>query len=137
MRFAANRNCARKRPVASRAGFTFAEVLAAMVFLGVLIPVVIEGLALANRAATVAERKSIAAQLAANELNELVVTGDWENGQNTGDFGPDWPGYTWELQTSAWSADAMTELNLIVTYQVQGRDYFVRLATLMDSSSTQ
>lgn len=108
-----------------------------MVFLGVLIPVVIEGLALASRAAEVAERKTVATQLAANQLNELVITGDWESGSNTGNFGPDWPGYTWELQTASWSVDTMTELNLIVTYQVQGRDYYVRLATLLDSSTTQ
>jgi len=138
MHFAANRNSApRRRCAASRAGFTFAEVLAAMVFLGVLIPVVIEGLGLASRAGEVAERKSIAAQLAANQLNELIVTGEWESGQNSGDFGLEWPGYSWQLQNSTWSVDTMTELDLIVTYQVQGRDYFVRLATLVDSSTTE
>ncbi|MCP5521829.1 MAG: hypothetical protein H7A46_09815 [Verrucomicrobiales bacterium] len=112
-------------------------MLAAMVFLGVLIPVVIEGLGLASRAGEVAERKSIAAQLAANQLNELIVTGEWESGQNSGDFGLEWPGYSWQLQSSTWSVDTMTELDLIVTYQVQGRDYFVRLATLVDSSTTE
>jgi hypothetical protein len=112
-------------------------VLAAMVFLGVLIPVVIEGLGVASRAGEVAERKTIASQLAANKLNEMVVTGDWESGQNSGDFGLDWPGYNWELQNGTWSVDSMTELNLVVSYQVQGRDYFVRLTTLVDSSITE
>ena len=126
----------RPRRFRSRAGFTFAEVLAAMVFLGVLIPVVIEGLTLANRGALVTERKSVATRLAANVLNEFVVTRSWNSGQSRGEFGSDWPGYSWELQTSLWSEDAMTELTVIVRYPVQGRDYEARLSTLVDDSTT-
>ena len=44
-----------------RAGFTLVEVLAAMIFLGILGPVVISGLLTASRAGEVAERSTIAA----------------------------------------------------------------------------
>jgi len=40
--------------------FTFVEVLAAMVFMGILMPVVISALTLSNRAAVTAERSAMA-----------------------------------------------------------------------------
>lgn len=82
----ASNNVSGRRPRfrAERGGFTFAEVLAAMVFLAVLVPVVIEGLTLANRAAEVAERKTIATQLAANKLNEIVITEAWSATNSSG-----------------------------------------------------
>lgn len=143
MRCGSNNRCNRPSSGISRAevrrragGFTFAEVLAAMVFLGVLIPVVVEGLALANRAALVAERQSVAAQLAGNLLNNLVVSQTWDSGQASGDFGEDWPGYSWQLLTGSWTEDTMTQLTVVVSYQVQGRDYEVSLTTLVDDTET-
>lgn len=117
------------------AGFTFAEVLAAMVFLSVLIPVVIEGLLVAQRAASAAERKTVAADLAAAKLNELIVTGTWQS-INQGDFGPDWPAYTWRLESGSWSVDDLTELSLVVSFEVAGREREIRLTTLVDSTTT-
>lgn len=136
MRFDWNNNSDRtSKSRDSQSGFTFAEVLAAMVFLGVLVPVVIEGLTLSNRAAVVAERKTVATQLAANKLNEIVVTQAWSETNASGDFGLLWPGYTWEIQSLSWSEGELTELTVVVSYEVQGQPYFVRLATLVDTSS--
>ncbi|MCP5528438.1 MAG: type II secretion system protein [Verrucomicrobiales bacterium] len=134
----ASNNVSGRRPRfrAERGGFTFAEVLAAMVFLAVLVPVVIEGLTLANRAAEVAERKTIATQLAANKLNEIVITEAWSATNSSGDFGEVWPGFRWESTSRTWSEDAMTELAVVVTYAVQGRDYTVTLSTLVDTSTS-
>ena len=85
-----------------RAGFTFAETLAAMLFVAIVIPVAMEGITIANKAGTVANRKWEAAQLADNLLNEMVITGDWRYESSEGDFGKEFPGYKWTLVDSAW-----------------------------------
>jgi type II secretory pathway pseudopilin PulG len=118
----------------ARLAFTFPEVLAAMVFLAILVPVVIEGLTLANRAATVADRTAIAAQLGENRLNELMFDRLWATAPARGDFGSDWAGYRYELIRGNWPADRMVELTVRVTFEVQGRQHEVRLTTLVDDS---
>src|SRR6478735_6417980 len=57
-----------------QAGFTLAEVLAALLFMAIVIPVAVQGLRIASRAGSLSERKAIAARLADSKLNELVVT---------------------------------------------------------------
>lgn len=119
----------------SRLGFTFAEILAAMVFLAILVPVVIEGLTLANRAATVTERKAIATQLGENRLNELMFDRLWASAPARGDFGQEWSGYRYELSRRNWPMDRMVELTVRVTFQVQGRPHEIQLTTLVDDSA--
>jgi type II secretory pathway pseudopilin PulG len=119
----------------SRSAFTFAEVLAAMVFLAILIPVVMEGLTLANRAAVVAERTAIAAQLGENRLQELLFNRLWVSAPARGDFGPDWSGYQYELIRGNWPVDRMIQLTVRVTFEVQGRQHEIRLDTLVDDSA--
>lgn len=119
----------------TRLAFTFAEVLAAMVFLAILVPVVIEGLTLANRAAIVAERTAIAAQLGENRLNELMFNRLWASAPVRGDFGSEWPGYRYELKRGNWPMDRMVELTVHVTFEVQGRQHEVQLTTLVDDSA--
>lgn len=118
-------------------GFTFVEILAALAFLGILIPVVVSALMVANRAAVMAERSSIAAQLGENRLNEMMLASAWTSESSRGDFGTDWPGYRWEMQQADWNAGAMTELTLDVFYSVQGREQSIRLSTLVNESLTQ
>jgi Tfp pilus assembly protein PilV len=115
-------------------GFTFAEVLAAMVFLAILVPVVVEGLTLANRAATVAERTATAMQLGENRLNELLLNRLWATAPARGDFGVDWSQYRYEVIRGNWPMDRMVELTVRVTFEVQGREHEVRLTTLVDDS---
>jgi type II secretory pathway pseudopilin PulG len=112
-----------------------AEILAAMLFLAILVPAVVEGLSLSNRAAVVAERSSMALQLAERQLSALVLDGSWSSANLRGDFGVDWPGYRWELSRGSWAQDDMTELTLSVLFEVQGRERSVRLTTLVDDSA--
>jgi len=120
---------------ARRGGFTFAELLAAMLFLAILIPVVVEGLTLANRAAVQAERNQLALQLAEKRLTELLLDDEWRSAQMRGDFERDWPGYRWELERGTWAQDDMTELRLRVIFTVQGREHWVELTTLVTDST--
>ena len=99
--------CANRR--SEQAAFTFAEVLAAMLFLAILVPAVVEGISLANRAAVIAERQSVALQLAEHRLNELMIDEAWLSAGTRGDFGLPYPLYRWELQKSTWREDTMTQ----------------------------
>jgi type II secretory pathway pseudopilin PulG len=122
--------------IRTKRGFTFVEVLAAMVFLGLVIPVVVSALTISNRAGVAAERESIAAQLAQNRMSELTIGNEWTSASSRGDFGVDWPGYRWELTKSDWQSGAMTELTVAVIYTVQGSEREVRISTLVNQSLT-
>ena len=121
------------------AGFTFVEILAAMVFLAILVPAVVEGITLASRVSEIAERSAIATELGQNKLNEFSLRGVWATAESRGDFSGDWPGYRWEFKQSTWDVDSMTQLDLTVFFTVQGREQSVVLSTLVnpaDASTT-
>ena len=103
-----------------------------MVFMAILIPVVMQGLSLANRASVFAERKRMAAFLANGKLNEIVSTESWSFSSNRGDFSPEYSMYQWELLQPGWEQDNMQELTCVVTFQVQGRDCQIQLSTLVE-----
>ena len=113
------------------AAFTFVEILAALVFLGILMPVVVSALTFSNRAAVIAERSAAAVRLAENQLNEVLLDDAWSSAASRGEFGPEWPGYRWELTRGDWEAGPMTELTLDVFFPVQGTEHTVRLTTLV------
>ena len=125
------------RSSAKRAAFTFVEILASLVFLGILMPVVVSALTFSNRTAVIAERRSIAVRLGENQLNELMLGDAWSSAASRGEFGPDWAGYRWELARADWEAGEMTELNLDVVFPVQGSEHTVRLSTLVSELLTQ
>ena len=116
-------------------GFTFAEVLAAMVFLAILVPAILEGISISSRASVLCERGATAAELAQNKLDELILDGTWASGDAGGDFGDDWPGYRWETTQSTWDKDAMTLLSVKVTFNVQGQERSVSLSTLVNPAT--
>lgn len=117
--------------------FTFVEILAAMLFLGILMPVVIGALQVSNRAAVISERSGIAAQLAENQLAELQLDDAWTSAGSSGDFSAEYPDYRWELTKTDWESGAMTELQLAVIFKVQGQEHDVRLSTLVRESETE
>lgn len=117
--------------------FTFVEILAAMAFLGLVIPVVVSALMISNRAGVASERTTIATQLGENQLSQLMIGNEWTTASSRGQFGTDWPGYRWELKKSDWEAGAMTELDLTVYFQVQGTERSVVLSTLVNESLTE
>ena len=122
----------------NQAGFTLAEVLAALVFMAIVIPVALEGLSIASRAGEVAARKSEAALVAQRVLNESVVTTNWNNSAQNGTVRQGLREFRWTLHNDTWNADlSETEMRLLsveVSYQAQGRDFSVRLSTLVDNA---
>src|SRR5437867_9255403 len=125
-------------PKQSAAAFTLAEVLAAMVFMAILIPVALEGLSIASRAGEVAARKSEAALVAERILNETVVTTNWNKGSQSGTLRQGIREFRWKLRNDPWNQDAnqsaMRLLSVEVAFDTQGHDYTVRMSTLVDGS---
>lgn len=117
-----------------RSGFTFAEILAAMLFLAILVPVVLQAVTLANRMAMVAARKAAALQVAENQLEEALLTGEGTIGAGSGEVDLDGATYRWERVTSNWTEDDLVEVAVDVTFRVQGREHQVRLAALAGES---
>ena len=121
--------------VISESGFTLAEVLAAMLFMAIVIPVAMQGLQIASRAGLVSERKALAARLAESKLNELVVTGEWQSSSTKGTIYEGLQSYPWVLESEPWSVDgAMRLLTVRVTVPVQAQDYDVQVSTLVDAT---
>lgn len=115
---------------ASTGGFTLAEVLAALMFMAIVIPVAVEALHIASASGEVAVRKAEAARIADNVLNESMVTTNW-NQAGTGTISEDGREFHWALHNEVWPANA--DLQLVtaeVTFSAQGRQYAVRLCTL-------
>jgi type II secretory pathway pseudopilin PulG len=117
-----------------RAGFTLAEALAALAFLAILIPVVVRGLQVANRAGQFADRKAAAARVADRVLNELVVTGQWKQSSSRGTVEEGTQQFRWQLRNQAWEKEALRLVSVVVTFGVQGTDYDVTMSTLVDGS---
>ncbi len=122
----------RNTPAGSRRSqaFTLAEVLAAMLFLAIVIPVAVEALHVSSRAGEVAARKGAAARIADRILNESLVMTNWNNGVQNGTVSEGALDFRWTLSSQAWPQGPMQLLTAQVTFQAQGRDYSVQLSTL-------
>ena len=120
---------AARRPCHESA-FTLAEVLAALLFLAIVIPAVVETLHVASLAGEVAARKGAAARVADRVLNESLVMTNWNNGAQSGTVTEGALDFHWILSSQNWPQDSMQLLTAEVKYTAQGRDYSVKLSTL-------
>ncbi len=116
--------------IKNRAAFTLAEVLAAMLFLAIVIPVAVEALHVSSLAGEVAARKGAAARIADRILNESLVTTNWTGGGQSGTVSEGALDNNWTLTTQNWPQDSMQMLTAKVDFQAQGKDYSVALSTL-------
>lgn len=129
-----------RRPARTRqaSGFTLAEVLAALMFMAVVIPVALEALSVASRAGEVAVRKGEAMLVAERILNESIITTNWFSLQN-GSVRQGIQDFRYTLHNEPWNEDPyQSQLRLLsvdVLYTAQGREYKVTLSTVVDSSS--
>jgi Tfp pilus assembly protein PilV len=128
--------CARRftphpSPVTRHASaFTLAEVLAAMLFLAIVIPAAIQALHVASLAGEVAARKGAAARVADRVLNESLALTNWNLSAQSGTATEGAQTFRWTVSSQTWPVDAMTLITAEVTYTAQGRDFSVKLNTL-------
>lgn len=121
----------RSRAASPRAGFTLAEVLAAMLFLAIVIPVAVAGLRIASHAGAVANRKAVAARIADRVLNEMIVTGQTQKTAQTGRVQEGPVEYTWAISIESSGLDSLRLATAKVIFSAQGQEYDVRLSTLI------
>jgi Tfp pilus assembly protein PilV len=113
------------------AAFTLAEVLAALLFLAIVIPAAVEAMHLASLAGEVAARKGAAARVADRILNESLVMAKWSNGTQSGTTGEGALEFEWTLTSQGWPQDSAMQLVTVeVKFTAQNKDYSVKLSTL-------
>jgi len=122
----------------STAGFTLAEVLAALLFMAIVIPAAIEGMHIASLAGTVAQRKGEAARVAQRLLAESLVTTNSSQSVQSGTVTEGQGQFSYTLRSDPWNRDrsqnTVQQLSVEVKFTAQGRDYSVRMSTLTASS---
>ena len=122
-----------RRPAARAracAGFTLAEVLAALVFMAIVIPVAVEGVRVASLAGEVGERKVTAARIGERVLNELIVTGGLRQNSANGVAEEGLRSYPWTMKSESWPVAALNLVTLRIVFTAQGREYDVNISTL-------
>ena len=100
MKFAATKRSASRNAASA---FTLAEVLAALLFMAIVIPVAMQGLRISSRAGELADRKREAARVAERVLNESIVTTNWNKSATSGTVQEGDREYRWSLRTESWS----------------------------------
>jgi type II secretory pathway component PulJ len=146
-----------------QSGFTLAEVLAALLFMAIVIPVAVQGLRVASLAGEVAQRKIQAARVAETILNGNIVSSNLTQSVFTGTVREGTRDFQWTIRNEQWTqtmtnrltatsanlnqfgggqppvnqlAASQLLLNLMsveVKYAVQNETYTVQLSTLMPS----
>ena len=130
MKFATqkNRNCS---------AFTLAEVLAALLFLAIVVPTAVEALHIASLAGEVAARKGAATRVADRVLNESLVMTNWNQGTRNGTATENGIEYRWTLSSQNWPVQsALSVVTAEVKFSAQGRDYTVILNTLASPTTS-
>jgi len=111
-------------------GFTFVELLATIVLIGIIMPVAMRTIGLCTRLAGQSRQRMEAASLASIKLTELIASGDWESGARRGEF-QDWPDYQWTVDVSNWTESTVRQLDVTVSWQAQGRQRELIFSTLV------
>jgi general secretion pathway protein I len=128
-------------PARQAAAFTLAEVLAALLFMAIVIPAAVEGLRVASRAGIVAERKGEAARVAQRLLAENIITTNWNQSVQGGTLAEGQRQFRWTMHSDPWNQDPMQNVMRLLTVEViftaQNQDYSVRMSTLVDTSQLQ
>lgn len=120
----------------NRFAFTLIEALVAIAIIAAVLPVVMSGISLATRAASLSKQRNLATTLGEAKLNELVATGTWQNSALSGDFGDDAPGFTWTANVTPFveanlSAQNVQQIDLTVTWKSRSATRDITLSTLV------
>jgi type II secretion system protein I len=116
--------------------FTLVELLAAMAFMAIVIPVTVQGLQIATRAGMVGQRKAVAARVLDSVLTEFVANSSQSRSGVTSGFVQEGElEYQWRIQIQNWSEDQMRLVTCDVTYPAQGHNFTLSASTLIDQGA--
>ena len=120
-------------------GFTLVEVLATFVLLALILPVAMQGISLAMKLGTKSKRQLEAAALAETQLSEMLLSGDYKDGDQSGDFDDEDSDYDyeWDLAVDDWDEeDSMQQVTMTVGWTDSvGTGHSVVLSTLVYTES--
>ncbi len=119
-----------RRGTAKAAGFTLIEVMASLTLVAIVLPVAMKGVSMATGFAGSAKHRTEASSLAEAKLADLLATKEWQNGDLSGDFEPDWPGYRWVAEVREWEGETLQEVEVRVLWMRRGRERSVSITTL-------
>lgn len=105
-----------------RAGFTLVEVLATLLLVGIVLPVIVRATGSSAQLGVWSQRSATASALADAKLAELLVTGQWEDGDTNDTFDLETFGeaadpFSWSLVTDDWNTSEFTQLTLTVFWE--------------------
>ena len=103
--------------------------------MAIVIPVAVQGLRTASLAGQVGMRKEVAMRIAERVLNEYLLASAELGTARTGVLAEGTQSFRWNLRTETWTQDDMNLITVQVFFPVQGRDYDVRLSTLVDTDT--
>jgi type II secretory pathway pseudopilin PulG len=129
-----------RRPSRRRraAAYSLVEVLAALLLAAIVLPVAMRGITLATRITSVGADEIEATMLAELKMNELLASGSYATGDDSGDFSDytedetEYARYEWKSHAEDWDDDgAMQQLDVTVTWERTGGQRRVTLSTLV------
>ena len=122
-----------RRP-ARRTGFTLVEVLIAMLFMVIVLPVLLKGIAICDMAASRSRARDAAAGMAQSKLSEILAAQAWKTGNLSGDFAPIDSTMHWQTTVTSWAGDTtgagIQQVDLVVTFPENGRQQPLKISTL-------
>ena len=124
------------------AGFTLLEVVAAMAILAIFLVPMLGAVSQGLQSVETARNRALALRLAQDKMTELEMLKLPEvEGSEQGDFGPDYPGYRWEMEAvktmeiqlmeSYMPGLQGMEIHLLVYWQEKGAEKMIQLNTLL------
>ncbi len=106
-------------------GFTLLEVMIAVALLAVALTTLLGSQSQSVSYANTAKFETMAALLAQSKMSEITLQSDLSPSSDSGDFGDDYPGYTWEVTVSDISIEGseaisnyLMQVDLTVTWGV-------------------
>jgi prepilin-type N-terminal cleavage/methylation domain-containing protein len=97
-------------------GFTLVEMLVAIVVLAVGIAGTLAALGAISSSSGAAAEYDRAALLAERQLAEIEAQEQAPSGEDSGDFGEEYPGYQWEQEVLATDVENLVEVRLTVSW---------------------
>ncbi|MCK5658077.1 MAG: type II secretion system minor pseudopilin GspI [Deltaproteobacteria bacterium] len=115
----------------SHSGFTLIEVLVAVAILAIAMVAILKANVQNLDALTKSRETTTASLLAASKLAEIEAAGVANWGESQGDFGEDYPEFTWQVETTSTEVEGLERIAVIVQRSggVTGRE--VRIEELM------
>jgi general secretion pathway protein I len=112
-------------------GLTLLEVLVAVAILAIAMVAILKANVQNLDALTKSRERTTSSLLAASKLAEIEAAGVANWGESQGDFGEDYPEFTWQVETTSTGVDGLEQIAVIVQRSggVAGRE--VRIEEFM------